>query len=180
MGYFVEGGGAVIGGVAVGGAEEGAGAGGGVAGGEGDGEGDGGGEGGVGGGAVGAAEVADVAAHEDEGCAGCAGEAGDVAYGVLMEGGLLVLIRCGDWEGGFWEGGRGAYAWNVEDVEAAVAEEVVVGEGADCFGGVEGDFVNGAAFEVGFEHGGVFSGWVAGHEGFFEAGADIEVGRLGE
>ena len=80
-----------MGGVAVGGLEEGTGAGGGVAGVEGDGGGDGGGEGGVGGGAVGAAEVADVAAHEDEGCGGGAGEAGYVAYGVLWGGVLLVL-----------------------------------------------------------------------------------------
>ena len=75
--------------VAVGGAEEGAGAGGWVAGVEGDGGRDGLREGGIGRGAVGATEVADVAAHEDEGCRGCAGEAGYVAYGVL-EGFSLV------------------------------------------------------------------------------------------
>lgn len=93
LGYFVEGGGAVVGGVAVGGLEEGTGAGGGVAGVEGDGGGNGGGEGGVGGGAVGAAKVADVAAHEDEGCGCCAGEAGYVAYGVLLGGGVLLSLR---------------------------------------------------------------------------------------
>ena len=94
-----------MGGVAVGGLEEGTGAGGGVAGVEGDGGGDGGGEGGVGGGTVGAAEVADVAAHEDEGCGCCASEAGYVAYGVLLRGVLLVwrmgwLGRVVIWEGG--------------------------------------------------------------------------------
>ena len=68
-----------------------------------------------------------------------------------------------------------AYPWDVKDVEAAVAEEVVVGERADLFGGIEGDFVDGAAFEVGFQHGGVFLAWVAGHEGFFEARANVEV-----
>ena len=40
--------------------------------------------------------------------------------------------------------------------------------------------MDGAAFEVGFEHGRVFLAWVAGHEGFFESGPNVEVGRLGE
>ena len=40
--------------------------------------------------------------------------------------------------------------------------------------------MDGAAFEVGFEHGGVFLAWVAGHEGFFETGANIEVSRSGK
>lgn len=44
---------------------------------------DGGWEGSVWGWSVGAAEVADVAAHEDEGVGGGAGEAGDVPDGVL-------------------------------------------------------------------------------------------------
>ena len=40
--------------------------------------------------------------------------------------------------------------------------------------------MDGAAFEVRLQHGGVFLAWVAGHEGFFEAGANIEVGRWGK
>lgn len=44
---------------------------------------DGGGHGDVGGWAEGTAEVADVAAHEDECVGGCAREAGDVSYCVL-------------------------------------------------------------------------------------------------
>ena len=52
------------------------------------------------GGAVGAAEVADVATHEDEGCGCCAGEAGYVAYGVLRGEGVVSF------EGGLVGGGE--------------------------------------------------------------------------
>ena len=57
-----------------------------------------------------APEMADVAAHEDECCGGSAREAGDVAYGV---------------------------AGDIEDVEAAVAEEVMGGVLTDFRGGLE-------------------------------------------
>ena len=40
--------------------------------------------------------------------------------------------------------------------------------------------MDGAAFEVGLEHGGVFLARVAGHEGFFEARPNVEVGRWGK
>ena len=57
---------------------------------EGDGGWDGAGHWGVGGGSVGAAEVADVAAHEDEGFGGRARESGDVSDGVAGD-----IARCG-------------------------------------------------------------------------------------
>lgn len=113
---------------------------------EGNGGGDGVGHWGVEGGSVRAAEVADVAAHEDEGVGHRAREAGYVSDGV---------------------------AWDVEDVEAAVSEEVVGWECADFGVGGEGDFVHGAAFVVGVEDRAVLGGGVAGHEVLLEARAHV-------
>ena len=36
--------------------------------------------------------------------------------------------------------------------------------------------MDGAAFEVGFEHGRVFLSWVAGHESLFKTRTNVEVG----
>lgn len=65
-------------------------------------------------GAVRAAVMTYITTHEDECCGRCAGEAGDVAHGV---------------------------AWNVEDVEAAVAEEIMGRVLAYFSVGIECDFM---------------------------------------
>lgn len=148
LGDFVEGFGAVILGVAVGMLKDAAGARSFESRIHGHGAGNGSRHGCVSGRSIRAAEMAYITAHENE-CIGCrTGEAGDMAYSVSRY---------------------------VEEEETTVAEEVEGGEGADFVGGGEGDFVHGAASEVAFEHGGIFSCRIPGHESFFEAGADVEV-----
>ena len=90
--------------------------------------------------------MADVAAHEDEGVGCRACEAGNMSDRV---------------------------AWDVEDVEAAVSEEVVGRKGADFVVGVEGYFVYGATFVVVVEYWAVFVGGVAGHKFLLESRADV-------
>lgn len=78
-------------------------------------------------------------------------------------------------------------ARRIEDVEAAVGEEIVGAEAGDLKGAaagaaarVEGDLVRLAALVVGFEDRGGEVGGVAWEEGGFEAWADVEVCGWGE
>ena len=98
--------------------------------------------------------MARVAAHEDEGVGCGAREAADVADRV---------------------------AGGVEEVEAAVAEVVEGREAADHEREVGfRDLADGAAGEVGVEHGGGWVRWVAWEVFLLETRADDEIGAGGE
>lgn len=99
---------------------------------------------------IGAAEVADVATHEHKGVGRCAREAGNVSNGM---------------------------SWDVEEVEATVPEEVMGRESA-YFVGIEGDFVDGATFEVFFEYWAILIGGIAWHELLLEPRANVQICRL--
>ena len=162
---------------------------------EGDGGRDGAGHRGVGGGPVGAAEVADVAAHEDKGLGRRARESGDVSNGVsgdVAKCGFGVSLafrrRCSErWNASeepkspkTYLGARDSsqkrgseLRKRVQEVEATVAEEVVGGESADFAVGVEGDFVDGAILEVLVECWAFLVGRIPRHEILFEPRANV-------
>ncbi len=87
--------------------------------------GDGRGHGCVNSGSIRAAEMANVATHEDESVASCPGETGDVANGMT----------------GY-----------VEEIEAAVSEQIMGGKGTYLVVRIEGNFVHLAALEIALEH----------------------------
>ena len=99
---------------------------------------------------IGAAEVADVAAHKDEGIGSRACEAGNVSDGMT---------------------------WDIEEVEATVSEEIMGRESANFAVGVEGDFVDGATYEILVKYWAVLIGGIAWHEFLLESRANVEVGR---
>ena len=86
--------------------------------------------------AVGTSEMADIAAHEDEGISGRTRKTGDVTYSVLRGPERQYEGLEGKWK---------AYAGYVEDVEATVAEQIIRRVLAYLCLGVELDFVHSAA-----------------------------------